>query len=330
MPKRGKLLSVFEQGQINAFIQDGIPVKEIAARLNRSFNCIQRYKRSPNGYLFSSGRPISLNERDKRRISQEMVKNDAPSLRKLASCLDIKVSHETIRKFLNTNGWKYVPAIKAPKLTEEHMSKRKSWAKSTLIDMSLQKLDLQKITFSDEKRFLLDGPDCCRYYWMQPNSAPKFFGKKVFSPGLTVWGGIGYNGTTSLYVTESTINSDVYINILTQSYLPFHHEGYILMQDNAKPHISQKTKEFLQQQEINLLNWPSCSPDCNPIENLWGILVQRLYAGGRQFTSINQLKQSLLTIWDSVTLQEIRNLVESFPSRLVDVSAANGGNISHY
>ena len=70
------------------------------------------------------------------------------------------------------------------------------------------------------------------------------------------------------------------------------------MQDNAKPHTSQKTKEFLQQQEINLLNWPSCSPDCNPIENLWGILVQRLYAGGRQFTSINQLKQSLHTIWD--------------------------------
>ena len=67
-----------------------------------------------------------------------------------------------------------------------------------------------------------------------------------------------------------------------------------------------------------------------PIENLWGISVQRLYAGGRQFTSINQLKQSLLTIWDSVTLQEIRNLVESFPFRLVDVSAANGGNIAHY
>ena len=66
----GENCYVFEQGQINAFIQDGIPVKEIAARLNRSFNCIQRYKRSPNGHLFSSGLPISLNERDKRRISQ--------------------------------------------------------------------------------------------------------------------------------------------------------------------------------------------------------------------------------------------------------------------
>ena len=55
MPKRGKLLSVFEQGQINAFIQDGIPVKETAARLNRSFNCIQRYKTSPNGYLSAVG-----------------------------------------------------------------------------------------------------------------------------------------------------------------------------------------------------------------------------------------------------------------------------------
>ena len=48
-----------------------------------------------------------------------MVKNDESGLRTLASCLDIKVSHETIRKFLNKNGWKYVPAIKAPKLTEK-------------------------------------------------------------------------------------------------------------------------------------------------------------------------------------------------------------------
>ena len=47
----------------------------------------------------------------------------------------------------------------------------------------------------------------------------------------------------------------------------------------------------------NLMVWPPSSPDLNPIENLWSIIKQKIYEGGRQFTSKQQLWEAILTFW---------------------------------
>ena len=89
--------------------------------------------------------------------------------------------------------------------------------------MCLKQLDVNKITFVDEKRFLLDGPDGYRYYWHKFGTDRRVFGKKAFSGGLTVWAGIGFGGTTT-----KTINSEKYQEIIQQHYLPFHQPGFLL------------------------------------------------------------------------------------------------------
>ena len=79
--------------------------------------------------------------------------------------------------------------------------------------------------------------------------------KEVFSPGVMVWAGIGSRGTTTIHFCEKIVDSQYYQRILNENYLPFHQQGFILMQVNATPHTSQSTLKFLEDKNIDVLEW---------------------------------------------------------------------------
>ncbi|KAF7644282.1 hypothetical protein LDENG_00224630 [Lucifuga dentata] len=84
-------------------------------------------------------------------------------------------------------------------------------------------------------------------------------------------------GTGSLIFTDdatadgsSKLNSEVYRNILASqvqanaSKLNGWH--FILQQDDDAKHCATATKEFFKSKKWTILDWPSQSPDLNPIE----------------------------------------------------------------
>ena len=102
------------------------------------------------------------------------------------------------------------------------------------------------------------------------------------------------------------------------------------LQDNPTPHLSASTKMFSELHERSILKWPPCSPDCNPIENLWGNLVRRAYDGGNCCENVGDLIEAIIAACDSLEIDEVRKIVMSFPKRLIEVIPSGGAASTSY
>ena len=110
----------------------------------------------------------------------------------------------------------------------------------------------------------------------------------------------------------------IHIRTLNDFLLPLIPEGrrgtIVYQQDNATIHKAHLTKMWLLYQNIKTIDWPAHSPDLNPIENVWGLLARRVYANGRVFSTIDELRSCILTEWQNLETETIQNLITSMPS----------------
>jgi hypothetical protein len=90
-------------------------------------------------------------------------------------------------------------------------------------------------------------------------------------------------------------------------------------------HASFVTNQFLWQNTVYVLDWSACSPDLNPIENIWGHLARAIYAGNKQYRTVDELKRAILTAWNNLSLQTFQNHANSMPDRIFQVIQDKGG-----
>lgn len=156
----------------------------------------------------------------------------------------------------------------------------------------------KKVLFSDEKKFRLDGPDGNRRAWVDTRApARKHQRRQAGGGGIMIWLCFGYFGVGDAVEVKGNVNSEKYVEML-EEHLFFSARrcvkaGYIFQQDNAPGHRSAYTKAWFAKHKIPLLMWPAYSPDCNPVENLWRLIQNKVYAENKRYFSLNQLKQAI-------------------------------------
>ena len=273
-----------------------------------------------------------MRERDKRHVKNHLKKNKFCSSNEIKNDLDLDCSSRTIRRYLNELNLKYSKMKKKPLLIDAKKKARSEWC----LEKIRWKKEWNFIWFSDEKRFCLDGPDGINYYWhgLSDHEKDNYCAKRKFGGGgIMVWGAISYFGKTEIVFIEKNLNSLQYIEIIKKYYFNFikeyeDYEDFTFQQDNASVHTSKKTMRFFSKKGINILGWPANSPDLNPIENVWGILVRSIYRKGT-INSIPELKRKIKEAWDSITLETLRKLVCSMEDRVFLVLKNEGGSIDY-
>ncbi len=127
----------------------------------------------------------------------------------------------------------------------------------------------KSVLWWDESKFdILVGNDAVS---KEEGDLPACYQRSVQKPAsLMVWGCISAYGMGSLHVLEGTMNAERYIKVLEQHMLPSRRR--VFQQDNAKPHTAAITTAWLHSRRVRVLNWPACSPDLSPIENIWCII----------------------------------------------------------
>lgn len=92
-----------------------------------------------------------------------------------------------------------------------------------------------------------------------------------------------------------------YCNTLIDNFLSSasmaHGYTWTYEQDNAPIHTTRLTERFFSDHIVDVMKWAAGSPDLNPIDNLWSILVRRVCANSRQLETVQGLKWALTDFW---------------------------------
>ncbi|ROI69460.1 Eukaryotic translation initiation factor 2 subunit 2 [Anabarilius grahami] len=175
-----------------------------------------------------------------------------------------------------------------------------------------------------------------RYVWRKPGTAHHLSNTvptvKHGGGSIMLWGCFSAAGTGRLVAIEGKMNAAKYRDILDENLLQSAQDlrlarRFTFQQDNDPKHTAKITKEWLHNNSVTVLEWPSQSPDLNPIEHLWRDLKMAVHQ--RLPSNLTELERICKEEWQRIPKSRCEKLVASFPKRLMAVLDQKGASTKY-
>jgi transposase len=332
-PRKKRKMTNEEKLKIVVLDEQKMSARQIARNMGFDHRNISRFLKRYNQTKCIERQPgpdrkRKLKPRDERRVVQEVVKDRFISIAKIRRELELDhVSNWTIGRVIKREtGMQSCFALNKPFISDKNRKRRLEWCE---IHKDWTFDQWKRVIFSDESPYTLR-IRCRRRCWRKPGERYKnaCLRKTVkHDQKVMVWGCFAAHGVGIITWIKGIMRKEHYEDILNDSMIPsanllFGDDNFIFQQDNDPKHTANTIKEWFTDRNVEVLAWPSQSPDLNPIENLWGILDKRL--AGRTCNSEEELFKVLEEGWNALPVDLLTRLVESMPRRIQAVIDAKG------
>lgn len=203
----------------------------------------------------------------------------------------------------------------------------------------------RRILFTDEKIFNIEesyNRQNDRVYATSSREAREKVPKLIrghHPSSVMVWWGVAYDGATKLHFCEKGVKTSAQVyetTVLEPIVKPlsntlFQNLRWSFQQDSAPAHKAKSTQRWLRDNLpdfISTSDWPSSSPDLNPLDyQLWAELEQNVCR--KRHPNIASLKRALVKAVADFPLERLRSAIDEWPQRLRDCVKAKGGHFEN-
>ena len=127
-----------------------------------------------------------------------------------------------------------------------------------------------------------------------------------------------------------------YKYVLQRLFIPFYErmrrkygDEVIMQEDNAPWHTAKIIAKYLTNKGVNRMNWPSQSPDLNPIENLWKYIKDIISRRRHKVRNTADMREALREVWPEIDGNFLLKLCDSVPRRW-EACLKNKGGATKY